>query len=31
VQVNAAESYERDHARLLGNPDHPCNRSEEER
>ncbi|MBD0320916.1 MAG: hypothetical protein ICV87_11320 [Gemmatimonadetes bacterium] len=31
IQVNAAESYERDHARLLGNPDHPCNQAGEER
>lgn len=31
VQVNAAQSYERDHARLLGNPDHPCNQAAEER
>ena len=31
VQANAAESYERDRRRLLGNPDHPCNQAGEER
>lgn len=31
LQVNAAESYERDHARLLSNPDHPCNQAAGER
>ena len=30
VQENAARGYERDHARALANPDHPCNQAAEE-
>jgi hypothetical protein len=31
VQGNAVQSYQRDHAAALANPDHPCNKADEER